>query len=429
MDSKKVNSFGGMQPARRDSRFFGGKSDAKVEAEKPIMPVGEPVIEEVEKPIDVTPVVEPIEPVAEPVASVDSVVESIAEPAPIETQVSEVAPVEMPVEEATEPASAPVETPAPAETPAATVAETSVETPMPAPAPVAEAVAEEPVEIEAPLKDATVSIPPASSNLVFTGTPKSEERVTPTTVEKKSNKKMSIGILIGVILLIGCVVGMVFLLNGINGASNKIDSLSKPGINIDKSEEDEDKNEDADSEDEDDDEKSDEDKKDDSDKKEDDSKKDEEDKIKTDPELSGARNESRVVMIEKIAKKSSDYWLRYQGKTPFSENKLGRFTQEFVDSKCKYEKESDTKYAECGEGFTDPDGSAMSWAVPGIASVSDTDTALTTVNSSRVNHRIYSVQSAKCGTKPGTYTYVGDDLYVALFYVGEDDVVICKDNQ
>ena len=148
------------------------------------------------------------------------------------------------------------------------------------------------------------------------------------------------------------------------------------------------------------------------------------------------RNTQRGNDVSRFLTAVNDYQTNNRNKTPFLNKgeKLGVFTQKYIDSTCKTDNDATVTKDSCGDQFTDPDGTQYEWATPVEATSADgnggKDANLTSkfADATDFNHKLYVVTNAGCGSYEGTYDYYAGDNYFALFYIEEGGSITCNDN-
>ena len=137
------------------------------------------------------------------------------------------------------------------------------------------------------------------------------------------------------------------------------------------------------------------------------------------------RNTQRGNDISRFLTAVNDYQTNNRNKTPFVTGKMADFTIKYIDSTC--EKKDELTVQNCGDQFTDPDGTQYAWNLMDEASKGDTDKALF-ADKYEFDHNIYVVTNAGCGSLEGTYSYYAGDNYFAMFYIEEGGSITCNDN-
>ncbi len=137
------------------------------------------------------------------------------------------------------------------------------------------------------------------------------------------------------------------------------------------------------------------------------------------------RNTQRGNDISRFLTAVNDYQTNNRNKTPFVTGKMADFTIKYIDSTC--EKNDELTVKNCGDQFTDPDGTQYAWNLKDKASKGDTDKALF-ADKYEFDHNIYVVTNAGCGSLEGTYSYYAGDNYFAMFYIEEGGSITCNDN-
>lgn len=139
------------------------------------------------------------------------------------------------------------------------------------------------------------------------------------------------------------------------------------------------------------------------------------------------RNTQRGNDISRFLTAANDYQTNNSNKTPFATGKLADFTIKYIDDTCT--KKSETEVENCGDQFTDPDGTQYIWAAVQDADSSKADDqSLFTDNKYEFDHKIYVVTDAGCGSLEGTYKYYAGKNYFAMFYIEEGGSITCNDN-
>ncbi|MDO4220271.1 MAG: type II secretion system protein [Candidatus Saccharibacteria bacterium] len=138
------------------------------------------------------------------------------------------------------------------------------------------------------------------------------------------------------------------------------------------------------------------------------------------------RNTQREDDIARFLTAVNDFQTNNSGKTPWQANKLGLFTKRYIDDTCEFTTDDALKPNSCGAQFTDPDGTYYEWNAAATAIGGQVDQSY--VTGSTVDHKIYVVQAAGCGSTEGTYTYYAGERNIAMFYIEEGGAIICNDN-
>ena len=146
------------------------------------------------------------------------------------------------------------------------------------------------------------------------------------------------------------------------------------------------------------------------------------------------RNTQREDDIARFLTAVNDYQTNNSGQTPFTagdgetagtvnSNFVKRYIEENIGTVST--SEDANQKSTCAQGktcpqFTDPDGEMYKFVVK------DNSKALTFGTS--VNHVVYVVVNAGCGTTEGTFEKGTGDRQIAMFYIEEGGAIVCNDN-
>ena len=146
------------------------------------------------------------------------------------------------------------------------------------------------------------------------------------------------------------------------------------------------------------------------------------------------RNTQREDDIARFLTAVNDYQTNNSGQTPFTAgsgetpgtvnaNFVKRYIEENIGTVAT--SEADNEKSTCASGktcpqFTDPDGEMYKFVVK------DNSKALSLGTS--VNHVVYVVVNAGCGTTEGTFEKGTGDRQIAMFYIEEGGAIVCNDN-
>ncbi len=146
------------------------------------------------------------------------------------------------------------------------------------------------------------------------------------------------------------------------------------------------------------------------------------------------RNTQRREDIDRMYAAIIEYQKHNSGNLPFNKNKFDtNFATRYIDSSCVYGGRGNDSvagygsivYLDCGEAFTDPDGSAYSI---GIAHGGNQNQFLGDEQKWGRNHVIYVASKTKCGAKEDSIQAAtgSRDFVVAMTLEGGQ--IYCKDN-
>ena len=160
------------------------------------------------------------------------------------------------------------------------------------------------------------------------------------------------------------------------------------------------------------------------------------------------RNTQREDDIARFLTAVNDYQTNNAGQTPFGDGTwngktVNTFIRRYIDENVK-QNDSFTagSNAVCDTGktcpqFTDPDGTMYGFKVSkGAAVTTGSGSSATTTSTglsvtglpTSVDHMIYVVVNAGCGSQEGTYDVGTGVRQIAMFYVEEGGAVVCNDN-
>ena len=139
------------------------------------------------------------------------------------------------------------------------------------------------------------------------------------------------------------------------------------------------------------------------------------------------RNTQREDDFARVLTAVSSYQANNSGKVPFTfTGATGsvdkNFVKRYVDEKC--DTTDGVIYTNCGDQFTDPDGTIYRLIAKEKLTANKDDLGLPTT----VNHVIYAYVNASCGDSEGTLKVSTGDRQVALVYVEEGGAIYCNDN-
>ena len=149
------------------------------------------------------------------------------------------------------------------------------------------------------------------------------------------------------------------------------------------------------------------------------------------------RNTQREDDLARVLTAVNDFQTNNNGKTPFNGLDMVAFVQRYLDKDCKGDSNAAvlsttagnaTKFTECGQQFSDPDGTAYNIVFKGKApSGEGVGASGSSVGLTEFDHKFYAYYNASCGdegmVKPGS-----GDREVAIFFVEEGGAIACNDN-
>lgn len=147
------------------------------------------------------------------------------------------------------------------------------------------------------------------------------------------------------------------------------------------------------------------------------------------------RNTEREDNVARLITSVNDYQTNNNGKTPFgkayNQSTLGQFVYRYIDSGIDNTGAASgqsflCKKNKCDE-FSDPDGKINGFTVD-VAKSGANDEPIKYKAEDGVDHIFHVYVNAGCGSKDGTYDTGTGERQVAIFYIGENNVIICNDN-
>ena len=139
------------------------------------------------------------------------------------------------------------------------------------------------------------------------------------------------------------------------------------------------------------------------------------------------RNTQREDDFARVLTAVNSFQTNNSGKVPFTfTDSTGsvdqNFVKRYVDEKC--DTTDGVTYTNCGDQFTDPDGTIYTLQAKEKLTANKDNLSLPTT----VNHIIYAYVNASCGDSEGTLKVSTGDRQVALVYVEEGGAIYCNDN-
>lgn len=149
------------------------------------------------------------------------------------------------------------------------------------------------------------------------------------------------------------------------------------------------------------------------------------------------RNTQREDDIARFLTAVNDYQTNNSGQTPFTAGDgdaagtvNANFVKRYIEENIGTVATTSTAKSTCANGktcpqFTDPDGEMYKFVVKNNTwGENGTNLGLGT----SVDHVIYVVVNAGCGTTEGTFEKGTGDRQIAMFYIEEGGAIVCNDN-
>ena len=145
------------------------------------------------------------------------------------------------------------------------------------------------------------------------------------------------------------------------------------------------------------------------------------------------RDNQREDDVARILTAVNDYQTNNSGATPFGKaydkTKLGLFVYRYIENKIDNSGAASgqsfkCKQSECDE-FSDPDGTVYGFTVD-VAKSGSQDEKIK-YSTDKMDHIMHVYVNAGCGSKDGTYDSGTGERQIAIFYIGENEI-ICYDN-
>ena len=140
------------------------------------------------------------------------------------------------------------------------------------------------------------------------------------------------------------------------------------------------------------------------------------------------RNTQRADDMSRILTAVNSYQSNNNGKTPFTKGNNNNYTVaptfvvRYIDETCKL-KQDGSGYTDCGDQFTDPDGTIYNIAVSGMGG----SYTLGSAGRNAIDHIFHVAVNAGCGDEGTTKAGTGE-RQIAILYQMEGGAVACNDN-